>query len=218
MAPAHKATPPRFAADLTNLSRQSASSSSSSAKRPSPSTTYRQTSLADSRFFHSTPPAPLAPPTSSPTESAAADAPSVFGSDAPPLSDASNTSPVRVEDGACAHDGLDDESDAGSDDDGEPAPGRTKRRRVASHDSVPSRRGAQAWAELGSAQLVGTYGMGDSEGRERMEPTFAALGQQFGAFEAMRRRELGFRAGATRRASLSLFIVSSSQRTSMPRR
>ncbi|GAA5944178.1 hypothetical protein JCM3775_001089 [Rhodotorula graminis] len=193
MAPAPKSTPPRFATDLTNLARQSASSSSS-AKRPS---TYRQTSLADSRFFRSTPPAPVAPPTSSPSPSAAADAPSVFGSDAPPLSDASNTSPVRVEDGACAHDGLDDESVDGGDDgdDGDEREARTKRRRVASHDSVPSRRGAQAWAELGTAQLVGTYGTGDSEGRARIEPTFVAPGQQFGAFEAMRRRELGFRAG-----------------------
>lgn len=200
--PPFKTTPPRFAADLTNHPRPS---TSSSAKRPSASaTTYRQTSLADSRFFRSSSPAPALPSSPSPSRADSADASSVFGSDAPCASDASATSPIRVEDGA-------HESDDDDDDDKENAPGRTKRRRVASaaatlgvesESASPSRGGAE-WAEWGAAQLVGTYGTGDAKGKERMEPTFVGPGQQFSAFEASRRRELGFRAGRAQRASCS---------------
>ncbi|BGP40458.1 hypothetical protein JCM10450v2_004440 [Rhodotorula kratochvilovae] len=191
MAPP-KTTPPRFAADLTNTPR-----TTPAPKRPS--TTYRQTSLADALFFRSSSPAQPAPSFSSSPASPAA--PSVFGDDdAPAASDASATSPVRFEEDARR--GLDDEDDEDHDD-AENAPcgsnsGARKRRRVASPSS-PSR-GAD-WAEWGAAQLVGTYGTGDTQGRARLEPTHVAPGIQFSAFEAMRRRELGFGAG---RAQLSM--------------
>ncbi|GAA6052878.1 hypothetical protein JCM3770_004389 [Rhodotorula araucariae] len=192
MAPA-KTTPPRFAADLTNTPRTAAPH----LKRPS--TTYRQTSLADALFFRSSSPVQSAASSSSSPASPAAS--SVFGDDgARAASDASATSPVHANEGAALGDERDDDDD---DDDAENAPCGTtsarKRRRVAAPSSSPSR--GIDWAEWGAAQLVGTYGTGDAHGRARLESTHVAPGTQFGAFEAMRRRELGFRAG---RAQLSM--------------
>ncbi|GAA6001490.1 WD40 repeat domain-containing protein [Rhodotorula paludigena] len=172
--------------DITN---RATPSSSRAPKRPS---TYRQTSLADSLFFRSS--SPIQP--STPTGPACA----VFGSDAPvagPSSDA--TTPergVQDADGDAQMD-LYDEEDAEEDEKERQA---RKRRRVASSSPSP-RDEMDDWSLAGRAQLVGAWGTGDAKGKAKMPASQVLPGEQFSAFEAMRRRELGFRAG---RARLSL--------------
>ncbi|GJN90814.1 hypothetical protein Rhopal_003828-T1 [Rhodotorula paludigena] len=166
--------------DITN---RATPSSSRAPKRPS---TYRQTSLADSLFFRSS--SPIQPSTPSAPSCA------VFGSDAPvagPSSDA--TTPergVQDADGDAQMD-LYDEEDAEEDEKERQA---RKRRRVASSSPSP-RDEMDDWSQGGTAQLVGAWGTGDAKGKAKMPASQVLPGAQFSAFEAMRRRELGFRAG-----------------------
>ncbi|EGU11676.1 Proteophosphoglycan ppg4 [Rhodotorula toruloides ATCC 204091] len=174
-------TPSRFATDLTNAP---------STSRPKQPSVYRQTSLADAFLIR-----PSSPSSSTLTSPAS---PALFGSDAPTAGASASsstcaTSPLRVDDGD-AQMLLLDETD-GSSDAEEQADRRTKkRRRVASLS--PSRR---ADADEADARLLATFAPAWAVAEEaKLQATHALEGEQFSVFDAMRRRELGFRAGRQR--------------------
>lgn len=187
----HIAMAPPSTTPIRDITNRATPSSSRAPKRPS---TYRQTSLADSLFFRSS--SPIQPSTPSAPSCA------VFGSDAPvagPSSDA--TTPergVQDADGDAQMD-LYDEEDAEEDDKERQA---RKRRRVASSSPSP-RDEMDDWSLAGRAQLVGAWGTGDAKGKAKMPASQVLPGEQFSAFEAMRRRELGFRAGRAQRTCTS---------------
>ncbi|GAA6060012.1 hypothetical protein JCM10212_001170 [Sporobolomyces blumeae] len=195
-----KTTPPRFATDLTNLTPSlGASASRPVSSRPVKSTatrpSYRQTSLADSFFrssspLQATPPAAVTPPTSvfDPTEQ---------------LGASPSCSP-------CGKDATRDEGDAemeiagnGTDYDEaeEIEPRSLKRRRTVStspdHDDEGDEDEDGADRAWQGADVIARFGGVRSDSKARMESSYTPPGKQMSAFEAMRKRELGFRAGAS---------------------
>ncbi|GAA5887296.1 hypothetical protein JCM5296_004593 [Sporobolomyces johnsonii] len=186
---ADKTTPTRFANDLTNLSFSSSSSAVASSSRPPKSartTSYRQTSLADS-FFRSSSPIPVPVLAAS---SSSVPATPLFDT-APRVSTSSSSctsSPTRRHDDGDLE--MEDEATRDPydelDEQEEPSP-RAKRRRTVS--SSPER-------DLFGAHLVGAFEVGAGKGKQKMPATYNVPGRQMSAFQAMQRRELGFRAGS----------------------
>ncbi|GAA5887824.1 hypothetical protein JCM6882_000765 [Rhodosporidiobolus microsporus] len=199
-----KKTPTRLT-DRTNLppssSTPSSSSSSSSKPRPTaaPSTasSWRQTSLASWSL-----PRPSSPPAASPLppSTPASAAPSALFAAAEEGASGSRrggtSSPatrVGDEDEDCE---MEDVAAAGEDEADER---RLKRRRVAFEDE-------EEVEGEGEEDVEPVALWRPSKGKERMAPTFLVAGRQVGAFEAMRRRELGFRGGRGGQVSMRPWI------------
>lgn len=190
----------RFADDLTNLSTPFAApsiSSSSSGPRSKRRASYRQTSLADSFLLRPTSPAPST--SSSPLSGFAGDAHSPRPGSA---SSAFATSPLRPNDENTFKDSLADEP-ASSDEEEGRQPGRSKRRRVTAYPTGSAEEGDRAspmdtadeWWHTAACDIAG------ARNGPRLPATRALPGEQFSAFDAMRRRERGFRVQSQHRTS-----------------
>ncbi|GAA6028433.1 hypothetical protein JCM8097_007027 [Rhodosporidiobolus ruineniae] len=178
-----KKTPVRFAQDRTNLpSRPSTSSSSSSStsrpfppSRPSSAQSWRQSTLADSFLRSSSPLRAPGPPASTPATSVAGDATGtrgvLFGGEG------------EMEE---------DEGEGGMSDKEREERRRGKRRRVepGSDDFDHLEQDDEEEEEDEPVALFRPCA-----GQARLSPTHNVAGRQMSAFEAMKRRELGFRAG-----------------------
>ncbi|BGP55690.1 hypothetical protein JCM8202v2_003297 [Rhodotorula sphaerocarpa] len=179
----------RFADDLTNLSTPFAApsiSSSSSGPRSKRRASYRQTSLADSFLLRPTSPAPT--PSSSPLSGFAGDAHSPRPGSA---SSAFATSPLRPNDENTFKDSLADEPASS---DGR-QPGRSKRRRVTAYPTGSAEEGDRA-SPMDTADEwwpTAAFDIAGARNGPRLPATRALPGEQFSAFDAMRRRERGFR-------------------------
>lgn len=92
-------------------------------------------------------------------------------------------------------DGLDDDGETGAEEPSERA--RGKRRRVEVDDEEEE--------EVDEAVAF----LRPSGGNERVPSRFNEAGKQMSVFEAMKRRELGFRAGGNQRASFFSFSSAS---------
>ncbi|BGP16592.1 hypothetical protein JCM10213_000494 [Rhodosporidiobolus nylandii] len=177
-----KRTSSGFAADLTNQQLPSSSSSSfaapsPSSRRPLPPSAWRQTSLSDLFVRPASPPS-AAPPSTPATASTGSSDDALFTR----LRSTPATSPTR------ASAGKEVEMEELSE--GEDASERaTKRRRVVFEDE-PSAEEEEDDEGEPVARLQGG-GMAP-----RLPSTYIAPGQQMSAFEAVKRRELGFRTGA----------------------
>ncbi|GAA5820531.1 hypothetical protein JCM11251_003034 [Rhodosporidiobolus azoricus] len=184
-----KKTPTRLT-DRTNLpsasSTPSSSTPSASKPRPTASSSWRQTSLAS---WSLRPVSPVSTPL--PPSTPASHAPSaLFGNGACSSRLATSSPATRVEDdeGDCEMEDLAVEAE-------EDSQGRRKRRRVSFADESPME-------EEDEKEVEPVAVWRPSKGKERMTPTFPVVGRQVSAFEAVRRRELGFRGGGPRQVSM----------------